>query len=92
MENLYVDVGDGAVITFPAPKAECVVGLAWKMRYGDAEKVRYTAAGVIESYSYLILECSEKEILRRVRAIRKAVAEERKKINGNYILDSLGAR
>jgi len=61
-----VEVGEGARMLVPKD-------LEWQLRYGNAEKVRYVAASVIECYDYLIRHCTQKEAMRRLRLLRKAI-------------------
>ena len=71
-ENAYlstlwgrVDVGDGAIMTYPCGELE------WQLRYGNPERVRYIAASVIDSYAYLLSkDISTKEAIRRLRIMR----------------------
>lgn len=63
---IVADVGDGAQMSIPSGDLE------WQLRYGSPEKVRYVAASVIESYAYLIADCSQNEALRRLRIMKKA--------------------
>lgn len=70
LSTLYriVPVGDGAVMWAPAGELE------WHLRYGNPERVRYQAAGVIDSTSYLFgPHISTREAIRRLRIIRNAV-------------------
>lgn len=66
-----VAVGDGAVMTVINPRSFEYGGLEWRLRYGNAEGVKYTAASVVECYDYL---CSPnitlKEATRRLRLLR----------------------
>ncbi len=65
-ENMVsIPVGDGAVMTAPT------IGLEWQLRYGDAVKVRYCAAAVVESFEYLLSQnITTKEAIRRLRIMR----------------------
>jgi len=63
---IHVEVGEGARMLVPT-------NLEWHLRYGDAEKVKYIAASVIECYDYLIRHCTQKEAMRRLRLLRKAI-------------------
>lgn len=65
MDNsINVDVGGGAYMSAPRSLLE------WEMRYGDVERVRFVAASVIESYRYLIMECSKDEAWHRLKLMR----------------------
>lgn len=66
-----VDVG-GAVMFFPTDE------LKRKLRYGRTPN--YYAASVSESYAHLVLGCTLKEALRRIRIMRKAL----KAVNAEY--------
>ena len=72
---LVVAVGDGAQMTCPTGD------VVWKLTYGNAEAAALTAASAIESYSYLVYDCSEREALRRIKIMRKARRESLKKKN-----------
>lgn len=50
------------------------VGLEWHLRYGaNPERLRYVAAAALESYSYLIMECTKEEAWRRIKMMRAAI-------------------
>jgi hypothetical protein len=66
-EYLVVSVGDGAQMTCPRPS------LGWQMRYGNPERHRFTAASALESYDYLVLECTKEEAWRRIKLMRQAI-------------------
>lgn len=65
---LIVSVGDGAVMTCPTGRLE------WRLRYGD--KPALVAASVVETFRYLLTECTQKEALRRMKIMRKALASK----------------
>lgn len=72
--------GEHTLTTPVAPDAAmCSPGrdLEWILRYGDAAAARYGAACVVASFNYLLDECTEKELLRRVRLIKKHRREVR---------------
>lgn len=69
-----VEVGDGAAMTLP------LHSWLWKLRYQRPEPDRGTicddrmlAAGALESYLYLIEECSKEEAWRRIKILRHAM-------------------
>jgi hypothetical protein len=69
-----VDVGDGAVMTLP------LRSWLWKLRYQRPEPPRGTvaddrmlSAGVLESYLYLVEECTKDETWRRIKLLRAAM-------------------
>lgn len=66
---LIVDVGDGAQMTCPTSELE------WRMRYGDAPAL--IAASVIDSFSYLITNCTKEEAWRRILIMRAAMKNGR---------------
>lgn len=63
----HVRVGEDAVMTFPDSD------LCWEMRYGP--KRNFAAAGALESFRNLALECTKEEAWRRIQCIRKAVKQ-----------------
>lgn len=65
-QTVNVDCGDGAQMTMPRDRLE------WNLRYGDPERVRFDAASVVESYAYLVMECSKEEAWRRIKLMRAA--------------------
>lgn len=74
-----VHVGGGAWMDFPLP------GWVWSLCYVRPEPDRGTlcddrllAAGMIESYLYLVQECTKEEAWRRIKIIRKAIADSRR--------------
>jgi hypothetical protein len=71
----HIDVG-GAMMSVPIGQ------WLWELRYQRPEPDRGTlcddrmlAAGVLESYLYLVQECSQKETWRRIKIMRKAMRE-----------------
>jgi len=71
---ITVKLGDGAQMDVPG------AWWTWCLRYGKdmseppACSDRMMAAGVCESYRYLILECTKEEAWRRIKLMRAAVA------------------
>lgn len=66
-----VHCGDGAYMSIKDPTAD--TGIGWTLRYGDPEVVRYVAAGVLDSYDYLLSdEITATEAIRRLRLLRAA--------------------
>jgi hypothetical protein len=74
-----VALGDGAYSSILNPRSFEDGGLAWRLTWGDAHKVRYVAASVIESYDYLLSphltmrEATDR--LRKLRAARKHLCD-----------------
>ena len=66
--SLDVDLGDGAKMTVP-------LELEWHLRYGNPEAVRFIAASVVASLSYLLLECTKEEAWRRIKLCRAEIAK-----------------
>jgi len=77
--TLYVEVGDGAMMSLP------LNDWLWQLRYQRPERDRgpticddrMIAAGVLESYLYLVEECTKDEAWRRIKAMRAALQEHR---------------
>lgn len=72
---MNVDVGGGASMSVP------VAGWPWQLRYVRPEPSRGTicddrmlAAGVCDSYLYLIQECTKEEAWRRIKTMRAALS------------------
>lgn len=73
---LHVDVGDGANMSVPFGE------WPWQLRYVRPEPTRSSiicddrmlAAGICESYLYLIQECTKAEAWRRIKLMRAALA------------------
>src|SRR5277367_4942348 len=63
---MMVDVGDGAHVIVPNGELE------WKLRYGNPEEVRFAAASVVGSFDYLVMHCTQKEQIRRLRLMKAA--------------------
>lgn len=70
----HIEVGDGAVMSVP------VGDWLWQLRYARPEPDRgnrcddrMLAASVIESYMYLVKECTKKEAWRRIKIMRTAL-------------------
>lgn len=71
-----VDCGDGAVMTIVNPYSDDSV--EWGLRYGNADRMRFVAAGVISSYDYLLsADITAKEAIRRLRLLRARRVELR---------------
>jgi hypothetical protein len=73
--KLYINVelSNGASMLIPNPESYIDGGVEWQLRYGNAENVRYMAAGFISSYDYLLSDnISLKEATSRLIAMRKA--------------------
>lgn len=70
---LNVEVGDGAMMTVPTGY------WGWRLRYGKDTTPpgvcddRMLAAGVCDSYRYLIMECTKEEAWRRIKLMREAI-------------------
>lgn len=70
----YVDVGDGAQMTVPVGE------WLWQMNHVRPEPDRgvkcddrMLAVSVIESYLYLVRECTKEEAWRRIKILRAAL-------------------
>lgn len=70
-----IEVGEGAVMSVPIGK------WLWQLRYVRPEPDRgpticddrMMAAGVLESYMYLVQECTKEEAWRRIKIMRDAL-------------------
>ena len=72
----YVECGDGAVMSIIDPRSFEDGGPEWVMRYGDPESIRYTIAGLLSSYDYLLSDnINMAEATRRLRLMRAARRE-----------------
>lgn len=70
-----ISMGDGAYSTIINPQSFKKGGPEWVMRYGNPESIRYTVAGLLESFDYLLSEAiNTKEATRRLRIMRKVRA------------------
>ncbi len=66
-----INCGDGAFMTIVDPRSFGGGGVGWRLRYGNPDGVRYTAASLVESYDYLLSgEITTKEAVRRLRLLR----------------------
>lgn len=78
--TIEVDCGDGAFMSIADPRSFEDGGVEWRLRYGNPEQVRYVAAGLVDSYDYLLSgEITQKEAERRLRLmrqVRRAALEE----------------
>lgn len=71
-----VHCGDSAYMTIIAPDTHHEGSAEWVMRYGDPETIRYTVAGIVSSYEYLLAGgINMTEATRRLRLARKAYRE-----------------
>ena len=70
-----VDVGGGASMSLPYQD------WLWRLNYADDKTPkgvcndRQMAVGVLESYLYLVMECNKDEAWRRIKLLRKAMAD-----------------
>lgn len=73
-----VEIGDGAVMSIPDPRAFEDGGLEWCLRYTCPDlpnNVQFQAASVVESYDYLLgPDITMKEAIDRLRIMRRARA------------------
>jgi hypothetical protein len=76
--TIHAEVGDGARMTLPRPD------WLWQMNYVRPEPDRGTqcddrmlSVGVMESYLYLVEECTKEEAWRRIKILRQAMKAER---------------
>ena len=71
---LNIPVGDGAMMSLPFNY------WLWRLRYAKDQTPkgicddRMLAAGALESYRYLVMECTKEEAWRRIKIMREAVA------------------
>ena len=80
---LVVDVGGGARMFVAAPNSMNEGSLEWRLRHGDAVAMRFQAASVVSSTSYLVSgEISMKEATRRLRIMRKSYKDARAALEG----------
>lgn len=78
-----VDCGDGAFMSIVDPRSFKDGGVEWRLRYGGPDKVRYIAAGLIESYDYLLSdEITTKEAIHRLRLLRAGRAALKEDADG----------
>jgi hypothetical protein len=74
---LNVEIGDGAAMSVPTGY------WCWRLRYAKDTTPpgvcddRMIAAGVCDSYRYLIMECNKEEAWRRVKLMREAIIASR---------------
>ncbi len=67
IKNVYVS--SDASMTIPTRAED---SLEWQLRYGNPESVRFLAASIVGSYSYLLCRnITTKEAIRRLRILRK---------------------
>lgn len=75
-----VSMGDGAYSTIINPQSFADGGPEWVMRYGAPQSIRYTVAGLLETFDYLLSEgISTTEAIARLRilrAVRKDLAHD----------------
>lgn len=72
-------IGDGAFMSFINPQSFENGGPEWTCRYGNVEGIRYTVAGLLESYDYLLSdEITTEEAIRRLRLLRAGRADLRR--------------
>ena len=78
-----VSMGDGAYSTIINPQSFPDDGPEWVMRYGNPESIRFTVAGLLETFDYLLSEAIPAgEAIRRLRLLR-AVRRDLAKGGGN---------
>ena len=68
---LYVACGDGATMSVPAIDLDGSLG--WKLRYNPPSELNnMAAASALESFAYLVDNCTKEEAWRRIKFLRKA--------------------
>lgn len=67
---LVVDIGGNAQMTCPTRELDNM------LRYGDAERMKLVAASAIDSFNYLVMECTKEEAWRRILLMRKAMKDQ----------------
>lgn len=67
---LALDMGGGAQMACPTGE------LLNMLRYGDAERMRLVAATVIDSFNYLVMDCTKEEAWRRILLMREAMKDQ----------------
>lgn len=66
-----VNIGDGAFSSIINPQSFVNGGPEWVMRYGNPESIRYSVAGLLASYDYLLSkDITMTEATRRLRLLR----------------------
>lgn len=66
-----ISMGDGAYSTIINPQSFDDGGPEWVMRYGAPESIRYTVAGLLETFDYLLSDnINMAEAIRRLRIMR----------------------
>ncbi len=74
-----ISMGGGAYSTIANPQSIENGGPEWVMRYGAPESIRYTVAGLLETFDYLLSDSiSMKDAtdrLRIMRAVRRDLAK-----------------
>ena len=68
---MYVRMGDGAQMAFTTSD-EC-----WLQRYRPTENKPMALAEALDSYRYLVLECTKEEVWRRIKLLREATKDAR---------------
>lgn len=79
----HVECGDGASMSYPIGE------FLWQLRYTRPEPDRgphicddrMVVCSIIESYLYLVQECTKEEAWRRIKIIRRAIEDHRATIN-----------
>lgn len=81
--NVYVPVGGGAQMQLPRPE------WLWQMNHCRPEPSRGTkcddrmlAVGILQSYLYLVEECTKEEAWRRIKILRAAMRDVRGENSG----------
>jgi len=74
-----VSLGDGAYSTIINPQSFEDGGPEWVMRYGKPDSIRYTVAGLLETFDYLLSDSiNMKEATARLRVMRAVRADLRR--------------
>jgi len=71
--TIEVDCGGSAFMSIVDPRSFRDGGVEWRLRYGSAHSVRFIAAGLVESYDYLLSnEITKAESVRLLTLLRNA--------------------
>jgi len=77
---LHVGVGNGAFMALPSPDPKDVGGLGWRLRYNKpvSYQDQLAAASILESYLYLVMDCTKKEAARRIKFLKASYRQKAK--------------
>ncbi|MDB4312263.1 hypothetical protein N9937_02410 [bacterium] len=76
--GIYIKMSDGSQMCFPFQENEEHYSASYSARYNPRTLNLKVIASILDSYSFLVLECTKKQAWKRIKDIRSALKARRK--------------